>query len=459
MDENKELNNESWQRGEESPEAHCDGARAASDTEPSVLEEVCSPDTAQAGEESAKEQDALSWSFGEGEDAPQPKHRKTGVFFAVFGGVVGLCFLLLIGLLFLGENGIDVIKTLYNERLIFVREDDGTSGLLTPQEAADLVRRSTVTVSVKTALGTGIGSGFVYDDNGHICTNYHVIENATAVQVILPDGSARDASIVGYEPHADLAVLKVDADGLVPAELGVSGELLAGDAVVAVGTPVDLSLAGTATFGSISDTRRLLPITDTSGSVTKKLTVIQTDVSLNHGNSGGPMADMYGRVIGIVARKMESSVYTYEGLGFAIPIDGAKVILDAIIEDGEFKGENPVAQGRSLLGLTGHGGQAGMWYLHNSLTGQVTASEEEIAGGHYMPANGVYVLEVSGSNVKGKVYEGDIIVEINGLTMSTIQDVIGAVNRHYAGEKITLTLLRDGGTVEVEVRLNEETLS
>ena len=436
MEENKDMPELDGQQGAQDPELH---------SEQGEQEHVTPTPT---------------FSFGGKET---PRRGGMGAFFAIFGGVLAICVALLVATLFLG-NGFNFIKTLHSERVVYVREDDGTSGLLTPNEVADVVRRSTVTVSVKTKSGaSGIGSGFVYDGDGHVCTNYHVIEDYATIQVVLPDGTARDATVKGYDIAADLAVLCVDPTGLVPATLGSSAQLLVGDAVVAVGTPATLDLAGTATFGNVSATNRLLALTDTDGSVYRKITVIQTDISVNPGNSGGPMADMYGRVVGIVVRKMVSGYTTaYEGLGFAIPIDGAKIILDAIIqnEDGVFAGkQNPVAEGRSLLGVTGHGGEKGFWYRADPETGLVGSSPNEQEGYHYMPADGVYVLDVSGSNVQGKLKVGDVILAINGLSMTTIQDVIGEVNRHYAGESVTLTVLRGGETISVSVMLTEGQIS
>ncbi len=399
---------------------------------------------------------AVPLSFDFGAQRPEKKKSGIGAFFAVFGGVFALCIALLIVTLFLGDGGIQIVKTLHSERVIYVREDDGTSGLLTPNEAADVVKRSTVTVVSRSDAGSGIGSGFVYDANGHICTNYHVIEGATSVQVILPDGTAVDASVVGYDVPADLAVLKLEAAGLVPAVLGSSADLLVGDAVVAVGTPASIEFAGTATFGNVSATSRLLALEDASGTVYRKITVIQTDTSVNPGNSGGPMADMYGHVIGIVVRKILSyNGSAYEGVGFAIPINGAKVILDEIIAKGSFTGDNPVAEGRSLLGVTGYGGEGGKWYAVDGTTGSVTVSDTEQPGYVYMPRDGVFVSAVSGQNVIGKMQVGDVILAINGLRMTTIQDVIGAVNRHYAGESVTLTVWRGDAEITVRVMLTE----
>lgn len=409
-------------------------------------------------DEQASCEEAVRFDFGAG-DAPSEK-KKSGklAFFAIFGSVLTVSLALLVLLLFVGENGIRIFRTLHTERVVFVREDDGTGGLLTPQEAAGVVRKSTVTVSVKTAEGTGTGSGFVYDANGHICTNYHVIEGATLVQVILPDGTAHKAEIVGYDIPADLAVLRVQASGLVPATIGSSASLLVGDEVVAVGTPASITFAGTATFGRVSHAARLLPLDDDGDGVyEKKITVIQTDTSVNPGNSGGPMADMYGRVVGVVVRKILSyHGSTYEGVGFAIPIDGAKVILDAIIAHGSFTGTNPVVEGRSLLGLTGHGGLQGHWYYVDPLTNKVEDSELQLPGYHYMPVDGVYVTNVQGANANGKVLEGDVILAVNGYIVRDTKELITLVNCYPCGQSVSLRVWRNGAETMVQVILDEE---
>ncbi len=452
MEENKDLfeNENGEQTPEEPPVAK----------ESSVIEETPVTEETPAVEEvPATESAALDFSFYAREE--KKKGRGTGVFFAIFGGVVALCVALLVFVLFLGDGGIDIIKTLYNERVIYVRDEELATDLLTQSEAADKVRKSTVTVSVMTESGaSGIGSGFVLDSDGHICTNYHVIEGARRVQVILPDGVALDAAVVGYDAISDLAVLKVEHEGLVPVELGSSADLLVGEEVVAIGTPAHINFAGTATFGRISYTNRLLPLTDSvTGSVYRKITVIQTDTSLNPGNSGGPMADMYGRVVGIVVRKVISyGGTTYEGMAFAIPIDGAKAILDAIIKNGRFEGDNPVAEGPSQLGLTGHTVKAGMWYAQ-AADGSVASSDTEREGYYYAEQNGVYTSQVSGTQASGRILVGDIILKINGLQMYSIQDVIAEVNRHYAGEHVTVTVWRDGASVDVEIRLGEGAVS
>ncbi|MBQ8341584.1 MAG: trypsin-like peptidase domain-containing protein, partial [Clostridia bacterium] len=160
---------------------------------------------------------APGWRFGESaSDAPpKEKKRKNGQlgFFAIFGAVFGVCVLLLVLVLCIGDGAFRVVRELQTERVVYVRQDDGTSGLLTPNEAAHKVSASTVTVSVVTETGTGIGSGFVYTADGYILTNHHVIASATAIQVVMADGTAHDATLVGSDEVGDVAVLKINAAG------------------------------------------------------------------------------------------------------------------------------------------------------------------------------------------------------------------------------------------------------
>lgn len=434
---------------EEMPEAQTDASAKQTDV------------PAEQTTENVVSASAPDWTFGGSVSVKKEKTSGQKQFFLMFGVIFGICLLLLALTMFLGNGGIQLVRNITKERIIYVRNDDGSSGLLTPQEAADKVGKSTVTVSVTTKLGSGIGSGFIYSADGYVCTNYHVIQSAETVQVILADGKAYDAVVRGYNEDADIAVLKIDAKGLVPAELGISEDLLVGDAVVAVGTPAKLDYAGTSTFGTVSATNRLVAMTDSNtGSIVKKMTLIQTDTSVNPGNSGGPLADMYGKVVGVVVMKV--STYggsDFEGIGFALPIDGVKTIVDEIIQKGSFTGRNPIVEGRSLLGVTGHGGSEGVWYRVDPETGVVESSEEAKPGYHRMLASGIYVMEISGANARDKVNTGDVITQVNGLNVVTTSDLIAAVNRYYAGETVTLTLRRGAATLYVEIVLQEESAS
>ncbi len=428
-----------------------DAAPADGEVAPADEAEVKAPadgEKTPADEAKAPPAIATDWQFGAPPAAAAPalSHGGKRTFAAVFASVVALCMALLLLVLFLGEGGIKILRTVHTDRNIYVHQYSDDSGLLTPSEAAEVVAASTVTIYTTTATGNGIGSGFVYRADGIICTNAHVIEDATAVQVVLPNGNAVDATVLGSNEPADIAVLKIEATDLVPIKLGSSANLLVGEDVVAVGTPASLAYQSTKTFGKVSATNRILALTDDTGMVDRRMTVIQTDTSVNPGNSGGPLANMYGEIVGIVVMKVATyGGIFYDGIGFAIPIDNARPVIDAIIEKGSFTGENPVTSPRNLVGITGVGLTKGYWYL-DPVTNSFVRSEVPVEGGIDMPFDGVYVSEVSGSNAKGKLLAGDIIVKINGLTMRVTEDIIQLVNRHQAYETVNVTVKRYNGT-------------
>lgn len=408
----------------------------------SPSEEAATPIDGSGGQEIS-----LDWKFSKREvSVPLKRQGNAKRFALVFSAVTAVCLALLVALLFVGDAGIKIYRTVTHERTVFVEGDgSGENGLLAPEQAAELVRRSTVTVAVRTKDATGHGSGFIYTENGYICTNHHVIEDAISVQVVLPSGEAIDATVVGSDAMSDLAVLKVDRTDLTPLKIGSSHATLVGETVVAVGTPAKLDYAGTATFGKISATNRIVSLTNDEGVVTKKMTVLQTDAGVNPGNSGGPLANMYGEVVGVVVMKVSYFGGTvFDGIGFAIPIDGARVVLDAIIEDGSFSGENPVATGRSLLGIAGIGVVGEYWYSDPAVSDRIQ-SKNEVAGYTYIPYDGVYVTAINQPNAQDKLRVGDIITKINGLNMYTVYDVINQVNRLPVYTTVNVTLMRPMG--------------
>ena len=329
-----------------------------------------------------------------------------------------------------------------------------TQGGMTAAEATAVISASTVTVSSRNDSVAGIGSGFVYRADGYIVTNHHVVEDMTVIQVITPDGKAYDAEVVGSSAENDLAVLKIDAVGLVPATLGSSSALRSGDDVVAVGNPLSIEFIGTATYGKVSHPNRIVALSDSTGTVERKLKLIQTDTPINPGNSGGPLADMQGRVVGVVVMKVaEYNDTVYENMGFAIPIDGAKPIIEAIIETGAFEGESTICEGRSIAGINGHAGVQGKWYRVNTLTGDVSVSDTQRNGYHYMAASGIYVTSCNGGDALGKLQEGDILLRLNGLYLDRVDVLVTELNRRWSGDTITLTVLRSNGTGYEEIEL------
>lgn len=275
-----------------------------------------------------------------------------------------------------------------------------------------------------TLVGKNTGSGIIMSDDGYVITNNHVVEDSYDPSVVLYDGREFTAEVVGRDEKSDLAVLKIDASGLVYAEFGDSDTIEEGDLAVAIGNPMGLELSGTVTAGIISAVNRDLTIND------RIMTLIQTDASINPGNSGGPLINQYGQVIGINSVKIASS--EVEGLGFAIPINFAKPIIDDLIENGYVKN-------RPVIGISGQ---------------NVSQSAADFYG---MP-RGVYVdyVSPSGYAVEAGLREGDIITGINGKAISSMSELNYEKEKYKAGDTVVLSIWREGSVLELEVRLAME---
>jgi putative serine protease PepD len=291
--------------------------------------------------------------------------------------------------------------------------------------------------------GTATGSGFLIDTEGHVITNNHVVEGATKVTVKLgSEDTGHTAEVVGTDPATDLALLKVDqsAEKLHPLALGNSSEVQVGDPVVAIGNPFGLDR--TVTAGIVSALQRQIQAPN-GFSISH---VIQTDAAINPGNSGGPLIDTSGRVIGINSQIQTGGGNGNVGIGFAVPIDTAKEVVQQIEEHGEVK--------HAYIGITG---------------GSVTP---QIAKALKLPVDkGVLVNEVveegpaDKAGIEGGDTEatiegaqvrlgGDIITEVNGEPISSMEDVIDAVNSSKPGDEMDLTLLRgENETKHVTVTL------
>ena len=222
---------------------------------------------------------------------------------------------------------LNIVSSQESSDTTFSDEEDA----LCLQDIYSSVIDSVVSISSMTSSGTSSGTGIIMSQDGYVITNHHVITGALVISVLTNDNQEFEAALVGSDEMSDLAVLKIDARGLKAAEFGDSSKLRVGDSVVAIGDPLGVQLRGTMTNGIISAINRDLTVGD------RTMTLIQTNAALNNGNSGGPLINCYGQVIGINTVKM-SSYYsasaTVEGLGFAIPISVAKPIIDELIENG-----------------------------------------------------------------------------------------------------------------------------
>ena len=305
--------------------------------------------------------------------------------------------------------------------------EDEADGALSLQEIYKKCIGSVVSITASSQSGKSSGTGIVLSADGYLITNHHVIENAQVIAVQTSDERQFQAAIVGSDEASDLAVLKVDATDLQPAEFGDSGKLAVGDRVVAIGDPLGAQLRGTMTSGIVSAINRDLEVND------RTMTLIQTDAALNNGNSGGPLINCYGQVIGINTMKLRSYYSTTaEGLGFAIPMAVAKPILEELMENG-------YVAGRPAIGIS---------YDTLPLAFRI----------YYNLPEGVYISAVyDGSDAQAKgVTAGDIITAVNGTRVTSIDELNRVKNQFTAGDSITLTLYNGGSYRDVEVTLIDQ---
>ena len=320
---------------------------------------------------------------------------------------------------------LNIVSSQESSDTTFSDEEDA----LCLQDIYSSVIDSVVSISSMTSSGTSSGTGIIMSSDGYVITNHHVITGALVISVLTNDNQEFEAALVGSDEMSDLAVLKIDARGLQAAEFGDSSKLRVGDSVVAIGDPLGVQLRGTMTNGIISAINRDLTVGD------RTMTLIQTNAALNNGNSGGPLINCYGQVIGINTVKM-SSYYTatasVEGLGFAIPISVAKPIIDELIENG-------YVAGRPAIGISG-----------DSLPSYYRT--------YYRLPDGVYVTSVNeGSDAKAKgIREGDIVTAINGEKICSIDELNTVKNQYAAGDEVTLTVYRSGTYYEVTVTLIDQ---
>jgi S1-C subfamily serine protease len=290
--------------------------------------------------------------------------------------------------------------------------------------------------------GQATGSGFVIDDEGHILTNAHVVEGAEDISVeIGDDGEQREAKLVGADPSSDVALLDVEEDDeLTSLELGDSGAVSVGDPVVAIGNPFGLDR--TVTSGIVSAKAR--QITAPNGFSISD--VIQTDAAVNPGNSGGPLLDSGGRVIGINSQ-IASNSGSNDGVAFAVPIETARDVVDQLLEDGSVE--------RAYLGITG-GDITPEAVDALDLPVEAGAIVDQVYEGGPAADAGLRGSDgESGSGAQALPAGGDVITELNGEPIEGMEDVISAVNGDKPGDEIVLTVIRDGSEQELTVTLGE----
>ena len=273
------------------------------------------------------------------------------------------------------------------------------------------------------------GSGFFISDQGYILTNNHVVEGTKEVKIILSDGSEQTASIVGTDIYSDIAVLKTDGNVPAIAGLGNSDVLDPGESVIAIGSPLG-NFKNTVTVGVVSATGRSLD----TGNGYQIEDLIQTDAAINHGNSGGPLVNLAGEVIGIntlVVRNTNGGDVA-EGLGFAIPVNTAQAIAQQIIQQGYFA--------RPYIGIS------------------FQPINPNIAARYNLSAQwGVYITKVADGSPASTagLQQGDIITQVGKVTLDETHSYVNALFAFNPGDQINLTVMRNGKDVQVQITLGE----
>lgn len=270
----------------------------------------------------------------------------------------------------------------------------------------------------------GVGSGVIFKSDGYIITNNHVIAGAKEIIVSLSDGNTINGTLIGTDEMTDIAVVKVDAKDLPTAELGDSDEVVVGEPAIAIGNPMGLEFQGSVTVGVISALNRTLDLND------KRVKLLQTDAAISPGNSGGALVNADGEVIGINSAKLATT--GVEGMGFAIPINTVKTIVNELMEKGYVA--------RPYLGVTIFDKPTAARYGY-----QLTIDK------------GVYVFQVALDSPAGRAgfQRGDIILSIDGKEVNSVTDVRNEVAAHKVGDKVKVIIDREGREETVEVTLEE----
>lgn len=286
---------------------------------------------------------------------------------------------------------------------------------------------SVVSITSESRSGSSSGSGVIFSEDGYVVTNYHVIENGESYTVLLADERSQPARLVGSDPTSDLAVLQVNATDLTPAEFGDSDDVYVGDGVVAIGDPLGVEFRGTMTNGIVSAINRNVNVNG------RTMNLIQTNAALNSGNSGGPLINSCGQVIGINTTKIGTFTDSagVEGLGFAIPSAVVKDIVSQILNQG-------YVSGRPFLGITGE--RLSVFYQR-----------------YYRLPAGLYVTAVAEGSSAADVgiVPGDILLSIDGTNIHTQNELDTALYHYAAGDQMDIVIYRSGYTMQATLTLAE----
>ncbi len=374
---------------------------------------------------------------------PKKNDKKPKTFLiALFGAIVGALIAIVVGILLLNYTNLIPIRTSYNSSGGTVVNFDGGDATSSVEAVAQVVPNSVVGVSCSVVTtgtnlfgqetqsqGTSIGSGFFVTEDGYIVTNQHVTtDSPQSISISTADNHEYEGKLIWSDSSLDLAIIKVDAHGVQPLTLGDSDNLSVGATVIAIGNPLGLNYSRTVTSGIISAIDRTL-VNSQTGKITAE-GLIQTDAAINQGNSGGPLVNVKGEVIGINTYK--SSVA--EGIGFAIPINLFKPIIAEVIESGNFEPR--------LIGVTGYDPEQAKYILNDQLKNF---------------NEGFYIVSVTDGSAaqKAGLQEGDIIKTIDGKNINTLIQMRTILYNHKIGDKLKVTYQRGDQTIDTELTLEK----
>ena len=397
-------------------------------------------------EDPVSPEEPVDYTTGTCQDDPQPPKPEKGSFWKKAGTKVTalvLCCALIGGLCGFGGASLarrggkaTIQESGRTASAVSVKSVDGQT-LMTPAEVYASTVNSVVSINCS-AVSTNIfgqkvqsassGSGFVITQDGYIVTNQHVVSGASSVNVTLYNGDTYPATVVGGDSDYDVAVLKIEANGLQAVTLGKSADVNVGDTVMAIGNPLG-ELTFSMSQGIVSCCDRAINVDGTP------FNMIQVDASINPGNSGGPLMNLYGEVVGIVSAKYSSySDTTVEGIGFAIPISDVQTIITDIMENG---------QGTD---------KAYMAIKAGSMTEQMAAQYNiDVTQGVF-----VYAVEKGGAGEKAGLQLGDVITKLNDTDITSMSDLSMAKKGFKAGDTVTLTVWRGGQEITLSLTFDQQ---
>ncbi len=397
-------------------------------------------------EDPVSPEEPVDYTTGTCQDDPQPPKPEKGSFWKKAGTKVTalvLCCALIGGLCGFGGASLarrggkaTIQESGRTASAVSVKSVDGQT-LMTPAEVYASTVNSVVSINCS-AVSTNIfgqkvqsassGSGFVITQDGYIVTNQHVVSGASSVNVTLYNGDTYPATVVGGDSDYDVAVLKIEANGLQAVTLGKSADVNVGDTVMAIGNPLG-ELTFSMSQGIVSCCDRAINVDGTP------FNMIQVDASINPGNSGGPLMNLYGEVVGIVSAKYSSySDTTVEGIGFAIPISDVQTIITDIMENGQVTDK------------------AYMAIKAGSMTEQMAAQYNiDVTQGVF-----VYAVEKGGAGEKAGLQLGDVITKLNDTDITSMSDLSMAKKGFKAGDTVTLTVWRGGQEITLSLTFDQQ---